>query len=271
MGKLKYSILLASALVFSPLAAANAADLGIPEVVPAPVPVACCSGAFYLKSFIGITNQEADTFTNDTIANNNFVILDHGFDSSPFIGVGIGYQHSERFRFDLTGEYRSESDFRGIDQAVDFGYFNEHTGNKSEWLFLANAFWDVTTIRGITPYVGAGVGFAAVTLSNFWDVNTVNGALHFAEENTEWNLAWALHAGMAYNISDALTLDVSYRYVSLGDGTTDSYQPFNAPGTTSLSPTTLEDLDSHDVMVGLRWKWDHGCCQQTAYAPPPYK
>lgn len=272
MGQFKYSMILASALVVSPLAAANAADL-IPEPVPVPAPVpACCESAWYLKGYLGITNQMADTFTNDTIAGNNFAILDVGFDSSPLAGLGIGYEHSDRFRFDLTGEYRGGSNFRGVDYAVDFGYENEHTGIKSEWLLLANAYWDMGNFRGITPYVGAGVGVAAVTLHDFWDTNITNQALHFAESNTEFNFAWALHAGMAYEISDSLTLDMAYRYVSLGDGVTDSYQPFNNPGSASLGPTTIEDIDSHDVMLGLRWKWDDSgaCCETVSYAQPTY-
>lgn len=271
MGNFRYSMILASALVASPLAAAKAADLGPPPepmAVPAPAPAtACCAGGLYLKGFVGVTNQEADGFTDEIIANNNFNILSHGFDSSPLAGVGIGYQYSRKFRFDLTGEYRGKSDFRGLDHAVDFGYNNQHTGTKSEWLMLANGYWDIATFKGFTPYVGAGAGLAAVTLEDFWDVNVNNNGLHYASDNTEWNFAWALHAGMAYDVSDNLTLDMAYRYVNLGDGKTGSYSSYDDPGDVS-GPLTIEDIDSHDIMVGLRWNWGHGgCCQTAAYVP----
>lgn len=277
MGKLKYSILLASALVFSPLAAANAADLGIPEVVPAPVPVACCSGAFYLKGFIGFSNQEAEGFNNDIITANaaDFQIVNHEFDSAPFIGLGIGYQHSEHIRLDLTGEYRGRSNFKGLDHYSGCGLgtgvcTNEYMGHKSEWLFLTNAYWDIGNFRGFTPYIGAGVGIVNINLDNFSDTNQIAGAIHWADDGDEWNFAWALHAGLAYDVSDNLTLDVAYRYLDMGDGTTGNFRSF-VPFVTSPGPLTVEDITSHDVMVGLRWKLDSGCCQQTAYAPPPYK
>lgn len=282
MGKFKYSLILASVIMASPLAAAQAADLGLPPEpmpVPAPIPAtACCGGGFYLKGFFGVTNQETDGFTNATIDANEdaFTIIDHNFDSSPFVGLGIGYALSERFRFDLTGEYRGKSNFRGLDTYVDAASglcggddicTNEYEGIKSEWLMMANGYWDIATFRGITPYVGAGVGLAAVSLRDFQDVNQETGAIHWAADNTEWNFAWALHAGLAYDISDALTLDVAYRYLNMGDGETGEF----SPAATNPGAMTVEDIESHDVMVGLRWRWDDGgCCAAPAYVETSY-
>lgn len=272
MGKLKYSLILASALVVSPLAAANAADLiPAPVPVPAPIPVPdCCGGAFYLKGFIGLSNQESDEFTNDIIEAGDFTIFNNEFDSAPFIGIGIGWEHSAHFRGDLTGEYRGRATFHGLDRNNTAQTSNDYSGTKSEWLFLANAYWDIATIRNVTPYVGAGIGVAEVTLSNFTDTNENTGGHHWASDNSEWNFAWAVHAGLAFDISDALKFDVGYRYVNFGDATTGTFQTYD--GTVSPGPLELKDIDSHDVMVGLRWKWDDGaCCETTAYAPPPYK
>lgn len=281
MGKFKTKLFLASAMVVSSLATANAADL-LPEPMPVPAPIPVQeSGAWYLKSFIGMSNQQADGLSNEIINNNAdvFTIVTHEFDSAPFIGLGIGYQHSEKLRFDLTGEYRARSNFKGLDFftncALGSGICtNEYMGHKSEWLLLANTYWDIGEYRGITPYVGAGIGLAAVTLSNFQDINQIAGAIHWASDNTEWNFAWALHTGFAYNITDDLKLDVGYRYVNMGDGVTGKFSSFN-PAVTSPGPLTVEDIDSHDIMVGMRWNWDHGsaCCEPayTAYTPPVYR
>jgi opacity protein-like surface antigen len=35
---------------------------------------------------------------------------------------------------------------------------------------------------------------------------------------SKWNLAWAVHAGLAYKVNPSLTLELAYRYVDLGDG-----------------------------------------------------
>lgn len=275
MGKFKYSIILASALVVSPLATAIAADLNPePIPVPAPVPVSsCCEGAWYLKGFVGFSNQQADEFTNDFIEIGNFTIVSNEFDSAPFVGLGIGYEHSDRFRFDLTGEYRGRASFQGLDynNATAPIQTNEYRGFKSEWLFLASAYWDIATFRGITPYVGAGVGVAEISLDNFQDANQVAAGLHWADDGSEWNFAWALHAGLAFDVTNSLTLDVGYRYVSLGDGVTGNFTSYD-PTVTSPGPLTIKDIDSHDVMVGLRWRWDHSdaCCETAQYVPQTY-
>lgn len=279
MSNLRKAIVVASALIMGQSIAANAADLLPPPVVePVPIPEPVAVHDIYLKGYIGITNQDTDTFTNDTIEAGNFTIIDHNFDSAPFIGLGIGVSRGERFRFDATGEYRGRSDFTGLDTYVDAGCgpgvcTNEHTGIKSEWLFLANAYWDITTFRGFTPYVGAGIGAAEITLESFKDINLVTNGLYWAKENSEWNFAWALHAGFSYEISDDLSFDFGYRYTYLGDGKTGKYYTYDPGAAQGLGELTLEDIDSHDVMVGLRWRFGHdSCCAPEAvpiaYTPP---
>jgi len=186
--------------------------------------------------------------------------------------------HSDRFRFDLTGEYRGKSDFTGLDTYVDNTgpcptgvCTNEHTGIKSEWLFLANAFWDIGTYRNITPYVGAGIGTAAVSLNGFKDVNLITNGLHYARDNTEWNFAWALHAGLSYDIAPDLVLDLGYRFTYLGDGKTGTYDTYDPGAIQGRGATTLEDIVSHDVMVGLRWNFGYDDCCAPEAMPIAYK
>jgi opacity protein-like surface antigen len=61
---------------------------------------------------------------------------------------------------------------------------------------------------------------------------------------SKWNLAWAVHAGLAYNVNPSLTLELAYRYVDLGDaiaaissfdGTNNVYNPM----TSRTSPRTI--------------------------------
>ena len=37
------------------------------------------------------------------------------FESSPLFSLGIGYRHNDHLRFDLTGEYRGNATFHGLD------------------------------------------------------------------------------------------------------------------------------------------------------------
>jgi opacity protein-like surface antigen len=254
------AFVVAAALIMGQSVTASAASLLPPPVMePVPIPEPVPVRDIYLRGYIGMTEQEADDFTNDIIAAGNFTIFNKEFDSAPFIGFGVGIRRSDRFRFDATGEYRGKATFHGLDKDNTFDASNEYSGVKSEWLFLANAYVDLGNYRGFTPYVGAGIGTAEVTLDNFTDVNEKTGGIHWAEKNSEWNLAWALHAGFSYEISQDLTFDMGYRYTYLGDGTTGSFRTYDP--TPSPSPLTLEDITSHDVHIGLRWALgSDGCC-----------
>ena len=271
MSKFRKAIIVAAALTLGQTTTANAADLLPPVVAPVPIPEPVSApGAFYLRSFIGMTNHEVDDITNEFIAQGNFTIIDLDFDSSPFIGLGFGYEYSDKFRFDVTGEYRGKSDFTGLDTYTDGANFftNEYTARKSEWLFLANGYWDIGTWHGFTPYVGAGIGTAAISIDGFKDVNLVNNGLAFASDNTEWNFAWALHAGFSYDLTDDLKFDFGYRYTDLGDaktGTVRTYDPSVGP----FGPTKFKDITSHDVHVGLRWSFGGGCCAVPIHEPVP--
>jgi opacity protein-like surface antigen len=72
----------------------------------------------------------------------------------------------------------------------------------------------------MTPFIGAGIGMSRNTISNFVDINTPNLSVAFTPNASNWDFAWALHAGVAYQVSPGLTFELAYRYVNLGDGVT---------------------------------------------------
>ena len=221
--------------------------------------------AWYLRGDIGMTNQKVKRLENAILpANTNHVNLD--FDASGLFGLGAGYQFNNWLRFDVTGEYRGNSDFTGLDIVhVGGGTFtDEYRAKKSEWLFLANAYVDLGTWWCITPFVGAGIGASRVNISSFVDINTPNGGVAFAGSEAKWNFAWALHAGLAYQVSNNLAFEFAYRYTHLGDGITGDTITYNGINTIN-NPTTFKDITSHDLMLGLRWK----CCDEPAPMPQP--
>ena len=48
---------------------------------------------------------------------------------------------------------------------------NEYTADIKSWLGLANAYIDMGNWCGFTPYIGAGIGFATITVDGMKDVN----------------------------------------------------------------------------------------------------
>jgi opacity protein-like surface antigen len=254
------SVSLAAALWSTSTFAADYSPPPPPIYIPPPV-VQEYASSWYLRGDIGMTNQQVKNLTNVQDVNNSVQNVGLGFDSSGLFGLGIGYNWNEWLRFDLTGEYRSRANFHGS-QIIDAGggpYTDEYSGSKSEWLFLANAYVDLGTWGGFTPFIGAGVGGARVTIHSFQDVCTpcAGGSVAFADEHSQWNFAWALHAGLAYKITRNTTFELAYRYVNLGDAETGDIYAYD--GTNNINnPMKFESLTSHDIKVGLRFNFDEG-------------
>jgi opacity protein-like surface antigen len=190
--------------------------------------------------------------------------VDAEFASAGLFGLGVGYNVNNWLRFDVTGEYRGKAAFFGLDITPRGGgaFTDEYRAKKSEWLFLANAYLDLGTWWCVTPFVGAGVGFSRISIEGFTDIDTPDAGVAFAPTASKWNFAWALHAGLAYQVSNNLALEFSYRYAHLGDGITGDVVTFN--GTNDfVNPVTFKNINSHDLRFGVRWI----CCD--APAPPP--
>jgi opacity protein-like surface antigen len=216
------------------------------------------TGGWYLRGYIGQSNQFVNSISHPSFATaSQFEFLDKGgFDSAPFYGAGVGYQWTNWLRTDVTGEYRGKASFHALDRYFNSGYFtNDYTASKSEWVALVNAYIDLGTWWSITPYIGAGVGVAFNTIEHFRDTNVIAGGGGWAETGRQTSLAWALHAGASYRVSSNLALDLSYRYLNVGNarsGTLVNLDP-NFPVGNPLAPMTFHNIQSHDLMLGLRW------------------
>lgn len=153
------------------------------------------------------------------------------------VGGGGGYKFNEYFRADITGDYLSTEKRSGTNAAT--GAFS--SAKLQRWDGLVNGYIDLGNWYGITPYIGGGVGFAALTSSG--NLAPAGGALTKFSTKEQYNLAWAAMAGVAYNISPHLLLDVGYRYLDLGRFTS----RFSGDKT---------DLNAHEVRVGVRYQID---------------
>ncbi len=251
-------------------ASAQAADYAPqPIYVPQPVPVIEEFSGWYLRGYVGMSNQQA-TLNHPAFSERPYTHVDDGFDSAPFFGAGVGYYFNEWLRFDITGEYRGSANYHGYGTYP--GGSNEYRGRKKEWVGLVNAYADLGTWNRLTPFVGAGVGFAYNTISSFMDVNTPTGGVYYAESGSKFNFAWALHAGVAYKVTPNFSVELAYRYLNLGKAETGTGQSFDGSNANGR-PFTFDKLVSHDIMLGLRFNFDSvetfSRPAPVYYAPPP--
>ena len=257
MGRTRLAALVGAAFLLPLSAGAWAADL--PEIPPPYTPPVEVGHSWYLRGDIGMTNQAVDSLYNvlydgpTTTVTNQF----KNFESSPLFAMGIGFRHNDHLRFDLTGEYRGNATFHGLDIYTDPNASpttgtDEYTAVKTELTFLANAYWDIGTWKGVTPFVGAGVGTSLNTIKGFTDVNTVTNGVAYAADHSQWSLAWQLSAGLAYQITPEMTLEAAYRYMDLGGARSGDLVAYD--GTNSVNnPMEFRHLTSQDFKVGFRY------------------
>jgi opacity protein-like surface antigen len=254
--------------------AARAADYSQPPPPPPPVmyqPPAVIESTpdnWYLRGHVGVGMNASYTLQYlpaPANVGNGFVFQHNSIADTFFIGAGVGYEFNNWLRFDATAEYRAKSRVYAFGTYPPSG-LDTYEGNLHSWVFLGNAYIDLGTWNCFTPFVGAGIGAARNTLSNFTDINPPTGAFGIGRNPSEWNLAWALHAGVAYSVTKNLKVELAYRYLNFGS-ITDS---IDCHGGCHADSFKFDKLYSNDIMLSLRWT----CCDiapapRYVYTPPP--
>lgn len=245
------------------MSVAHAADYSQPMPPPVyyqppPPPVEEFGGGWYLRGQVGASLNAKPSLQYTTTT--NATLQSYSNTDSFFIGGGVGYEWNSWLRMDVTAEYRSKSRQYALVTYPPSG-IDEYQGNLNSWVFLANAYVDLGTWECFTPFVGFGVGVARNTLSDFSDVNP-NGGFGFGRNPSEWHFAYALHAGIAYNVTKNFKVELAYRYLNYGSIT----DTVDCNVTCTHDQFKFDKLYSHDIMLGFRWTF---CCE-TAPPPPRY-
>jgi opacity protein-like surface antigen len=284
MGSLK-SIVLAGAAAFVMIPGAFAADLG-PLAPPLPrvqAPVEDFTSGWYLRGDVGVGSQQFKDFGHNQ-TNPGFIwpaswrIDQRDIKDTAFVGFGAGYQWNNWLRTDFTGEYRTSSKVKAIGSYTEFcpggRCFDVYDADHQASVFLANVYADLGTWWCLTPFVGVGVGGTRHNVAAIHDLGVIsNGTVGFGladQDHVTWTFAWALHAGLAYNVSNNLKLEIAYRYLNMGSADTGIVN-CSAAGCGGNGGAqafyTLSDMTSHDLKLGMRWLFNEPVAPQPVYAP----
>ena len=188
------------------------------------------------------------------------------------LGAGVGYQITNYFRADLTGDYFFKSDFKG--QTSDPFSVSVDRSSYSAFLLLANAYADLGTYSGFTPYVGFGIGGANVKWNDLR--NSIEPDIdNYHKGAKNWRFAYALMAGASYCLTDKLALDGGYRYSRIQGGR--MFEEYSSGGVSlGAGPGFDKGFNIHEVRAGLRYNFggNRNCAQPETVAyeqPPVYK
>ncbi len=291
--------LLTSAFAFltvSFFGAHAADDLVIPAVQEdAYTPVEVGSG-WYIRGDVGINFGGRHNSDSYTLAP---VYYDNNYRDATTVSGGVGYRINDMFRVDATLEKFFKSSFGSRQVVAPRGpclgtgeYINTVTGivsvgpfaiqncigeDKAEYdamAAMANAYVDLGTYYGFTPFVGAGLGLARVSYREETGTTTcvpVDAGVHVEtcaatgtisqppansvytepgviQSGSDWRVAYALSAGLSYDITKNLKLDTAYRYSAVAGGSGIPY------GATPGSSMSKDGFSLHQIKMGLRYE-----------------
>jgi opacity protein-like surface antigen len=220
--------------------AAKAADLPPPSlslppsIQKAPALVDELSSGWYLRGDIAYRMNRLGSVTNLVGPQPT----SNKIDRSGAIGVGVGYKMNW-FRADVTVDYGFKTKYWGdtVFLSPDF------TARVDSITALFNVYGDLGTWFGITPYIGVGIGGSNLGTSNFSEASLP--AVPEPTRNARWNTAWAWMAGLSYNVSENLAIDLGYRRINMGDALTNPDFFGNR--------LTFGKFSADEIRAGLRW------------------
>lgn len=257
------AILLSAMLGALAAPVAQAADMDPFVEAPPPIegPVEWGSN-WYLRGQVGAANYNLSSFDG--------MILPRGWPTNWTIGLGGGYRFNDWFRTDVTIDYQKLWERRGFGSAqICWQPFTfilpgvlvntpSPTGcastvdNRTESIsFLANAYVDLGTWWGFTPYIGAGVG-ANLFLQRH---NVLWSPVYFPYTNAfgttgvssdRFRFSYAGMAGVTYNVDDHWKIDLGYRWLNMG----------RVEGRDIYNNRISRDLLSHQLRLGFRYMID---------------
>ncbi|MCL2591578.1 MAG: outer membrane beta-barrel protein [Betaproteobacteria bacterium] len=174
-------------------------------------------------------------------------------------GLAVGYDFNKRFRAPVRAE-------------LEYSVFSEASDEKSAWgdyyygldrvttirqklqtqTLFVNGYFDFRNATAFTPYVGGGLGLAFIKVrgsygwADFYGGNPgLSHSVSLRSKSTT-NFAWNIGAGAAYAINDNISLDLGYRFASLGGAKTEWADNFHDVRIKS------KDVYMHQVTLGLR-------------------
>lgn len=175
---------------------------------------------WYLRGGGGYLMPHANRLTMDKTP------LAKGVGSSGWsVGGGLGYRFTDWVRVDASVDYLALGR-----SGPSFAAFDTHAT-----VALANLYLDLPTIYNFTPYVGAGLGIAATRL---------NANLMPPANRNDTRFAWALAAGVSYAVDSRWSVDLGYRYISLGSP---DYPGF-------FETARIDTLGTHEIRLALRYQ-----------------
>jgi opacity protein-like surface antigen len=203
----------------------------------------------YVSGFIGVSGLANTTASTTDFTHVPAIVSNDEIKFDPSINVG-GTGGFDFGMVRLEGEVSyKQGDISSVN--IQTGQTNTQIGNTDGTLgafaMMINSFIDLHNNSPVTPYIGGGIGFAVLYLSDTFGTNVnggtpISGTVFFQDNDTVF--AYQAGAGLEIALNRRLSLDLGYRYFATSNASFN-----NTPISTSMK------FESHNGAVGLRAKF----------------
>lgn len=175
------------------------------------------------------------SFANDSDNTQLGLTITSEFDTGVMATAAGGY---------AFGDFRAEGELAYIKNDVSslkgFGTSFDATGDVSVAALMANLYYDINTDSKWKPFLGAGFGYANVSINN------VGASGVIIADDSAGAFAYQLKAGIGYAFTDSLDGTLGYRFFGTGDA--------DFIDTSGLAFES-EGLQTHIIEVGVRYRF----------------
>lgn len=222
--RLLAGVALTAAALLAPQA--NAADM-IDPATGYPIYVSIFGGASFLDNVKGNYVSSSGSVAYGASLNTKTGYL---------IGGAIGVNWNDFIRTEVE---LSHSSWKAKSLTTSGGSSSNASGHVNATYLLGNVWLDLHNSTPLTPYIGGGLGMA-------WASEKISTASLLSSSDKDSGFAFQLGAGVKYDLTDAVSIDLGYRYKDVS----------NLDFSTTLGGVLKgADLHSHNIQLGLTFQF----------------
>lgn len=170
-------------------------------------------------------------FLNDsTLSEEGFPItVDTEFDTGMLFEGAVGYKFVGPYRIEGEVGYRKND----VDKFSALGGSVAAGGDVDTLSFMLNGYVEIENQSSITPFLGAGIGYAKVSANDI----SIPGFITLGSEDDSV-FAYQFGAGIGFSATQNFIIDIAYKYFATSDP---EFQSIKA------------EYGSHNITIGFRY------------------
>ncbi|HRD45604.1 MAG TPA: outer membrane beta-barrel protein, partial [Caulobacter sp.] len=218
--------------------------------------------------------DDVEMSSSGTASDGNPYEYDFGMDGDVAGFARLGYRLNENWRLELEGGSRTSdiADVAGnparplpnslCSVSSVLPACNAPEGSIQSYTLMANLIYDFMPDATLNPYVGFGIGINRLEMDLSARANSGAGVIGVHDKDSVFAYQWL--AGVSWEATDRLNVDVTYRYLNGAEADWESQDTFVFP----VEGLSAKYVD-HSLSFGLRYAFGEEAAPPPPPPPPP--